>query len=120
MSRQAYAADFGAWRPQLPTGAKTGMLWKEESKPMKAVAVLFVCLSLIGVPAAAHQCILEGSSAGEIQAYNTCKADLASGNAHHAAQDNEDELARLAAENDALKARLADVRRRLLGLLADL
>ena len=56
---------------------------------MKAVAVLFVCLSLIGVPAAAHQCILEGSSAGEIQAYNTCKADLASGNAHHAAQDND-------------------------------
>ena len=87
---------------------------------MKAVAVLFVCLSLIGFPAAAHQCILEGSSTGEIQAYNACKADLASGNAHHAAQDNEDELARLRAENDALKARLADVRRRLLGLLADL
>ena len=78
---------------------------------MKAVAILFVCFSLLGLPAAAHQCILEGSSAGEIQAYNTCKADLASGNAHHAAQDNEDELARLEAENDALKARLADVRR---------
>ena len=89
---------------------------------MKAVAVLFVCLSLIGVPAAAHRCILEGKlGRQEIQAYNTCKADLASGNgAHHAAQDNEDELARLQAENDALKARLADVRRRLLGLLADL
>ena len=87
---------------------------------MKAVAILFVCFSLLGLPATAHQCILEGSSAGEIQAYNTCKADLTSGNAHHTAQDNEDELARLQAENDALKAQLADVRRRLLGLLADL
>ncbi|MEC7558799.1 MAG: hypothetical protein VX903_02840 [Pseudomonadota bacterium] len=111
---------IGHWQPQLPTGAKTGMLWTEELTPMKAVAILFVCFSLLGLPAAAHQCILEGSSAGEIQAYNTCKADLASGNANHAAQDNKDELARLQAENDALKAQLSDIRRRLLGLLADL
>ena len=87
---------------------------------MKAVAILFVCFSLLGLPAAAHQCILEGSSAGDIQAYNTCKADLASGNANHAVQANKDELARLQAENDALKAQLSDIRRRLLGLLADL
>ena len=53
-----------------------------------------ICLSVADrVPAAAHQCMLEGS-AGEIRR-STCKADLASGNAHHAAQDNEDELARL-------------------------
>ena len=51
-----------------------------------------------------------------IQAYNTCKADLANGTAGHGADDHAAELARLQAENAVLKARLDNVRRRLLGL----
>ena len=92
---------------------------------MRAVAVLFVCLSLsglllTGLPATAHQCILEGSSADAIQSYNVCKADLANGSANHGTGDQSAEVARLQAENDALKARLARIKRQLLGLLGDL
>lgn len=87
---------------------------------MKLLSVLFVCLLLSGLPVVAHQCILEGSSANAIQTYNACKADLASGTANHQTSEDAGELARLQAENDALKAQLAEVRRRLLGLLGDL
>ena len=76
-------------------------------------------------PVVAHQCILDGSTATAIQAYNSCKADLANGTAGHAAgdhttRDHSAELARLTAENALLKARLDDVKRQLLGLLGDL
>ncbi|MGC6452691.1 MAG: hypothetical protein ACON31_02155 [Candidatus Puniceispirillaceae bacterium] len=87
----------------------------------RIAAVLFVCLSLSGLPAAAHQCILKDSSADAIQAYNVCKADLADGTANHDASSGQSgEMSRLQAENDALRAQLADIKRRLLGLLADL
>ena len=91
---------------------------------MKAVAVLFVCLFLSGLvlsglPAQAHQCILEGSSADAIQSYNFCKADLANGTASHGTGGQAGEVARLQAENDALKAQLAQIKRQLLGLLGD-
>ncbi|MEC7236880.1 MAG: hypothetical protein VXW17_02555 [Pseudomonadota bacterium] len=91
---------------------------------MKKPALFVVLLCWLVPPAAAHQCILDGGSATAIQVYNTCKADLANGTAGHGADDHADdhaaELARLQAENAVLKARLDDVRRRLLGLLGDL
>ena len=87
---------------------------------MKALAALFVCLSLSGLPAAAHQCILEESSAAASQSYNVCKTDLANGTANHGTGDQSGELARLQAENDALKARLAEIKRQLLGMLGSL
>lgn len=87
---------------------------------MKAVVALFVCLSLYGLPAAAHQCVLDGSTAEAIQSYNLCKADLANGTANHQAGDRSGEVARLQAENDALRAQLAQIKRQLLALLGDL
>ena len=86
----------------------------------RASATLFVCLCLVGFPATAHQCILEGSSAAAIQSYNVCKADLANGTANHGTGDQSGELARLQAENDALKAQLAEIKRQLLGMLGTL
>lgn len=87
---------------------------------MKKPALFLVLLCWYGQPASAHQCILDGSSATAIQAYNICKADLANGTAGHTTEDHSAELARLQAENEVLRARLEDVRRRLLGLLGDL
>ena len=97
---------------------------------MKKLALFFVLYCAAAQPAMAHQCILDGSTATAIQAYNSCKADLANGTAGHAAGeqvtgeqvtgDHTAELARLTAENALLKARLEDVKRRLLGLLGDL
>ena len=92
---------------------------------MKKLALFFVLYYAAAQPAVAHQCILDGSTATAIQAYNSCKADLANGTAGHAAGeqitgDHTAELARLTAENALLKARLEDVKRQLLGLLGDL
>lgn len=87
---------------------------------VKLILALFVCLSWPLMPATAHQCILEGSSAAEIQSYNVCKADLANGTANHDADSQSDDLARLQAENEALKAQLADIRRQLLGLVGNM
>ena len=75
----------------------------------------------LSFPAAAHQCVLEGSTSEAIQSYNACKLDLATGQSGHGGKDDQSEqLARLKAENEMLKARLAYVRQRLLGLLGDL
>ena len=71
-------------------------------------------------PGWAHQCVLEGSTQDEVQAYNMCKADLATGTAGHSAQQSSTELNRLQAENEALRARLDVVKRQLLNLIGDL
>ena len=83
--------------------------------------ILMLCLAWsLSFPAAAHQCVLEGSTSEAIQSYNACKLDLATGQSGHGGDDKSAELARLKVENERLKARLADVRQRLLGLLGDL
>ena len=83
--------------------------------------ILMLCLAWsLSFPATAHQCVLEGSTSEAIQAYNACKLDLVTGQSRHGGDDESAELARLKAENERLKARLADVRQRLLGLLGDL
>ena len=64
--------------------------------------------------------MLEGSTQDEVQAYNMCKADLATGTTGHSAQQSSTELNRLQAENEALRARLDVVKRQLLNLIGDL
>ena len=85
----------------------------------RTILILGLAWSL-SLPAAAHQCMLEGSTSEEIQSYNACKLDLATGQSGHSGDDQSAELARLKAENEMLKARLVDVRQRLLSLLGDL
>ena len=87
---------------------------------MRRIILMFSLAWSMSFPVAAHQCILEGSTSEAIQAYNACKLDLATGQSGHGGDDQSAELARLKAENERLKARLADVRQRLLGLLGDL
>ena len=86
--------------------------------------LLFITLivTMLAAPASAHQCILGGSSASDIQIYNSCKSELASGTAGHedAGKDLSADILRLQAENEALKARLTAVKRRLLDILGDL
>ena len=79
-------------------------------------------MATLAAPSWAHKCILGGSSATDIQIYNSCKADLAAGNAGHedTGTDLTGEMSRLQAENDALKARLTAIKRQLLDLLGDL
>ena len=86
---------------------------------------LILALAMLAVPASAHKCILGGSTATDIQIYNNCKADLATGVAGHRNDGNDDNdqsaaLLRLEAENEALRARLAAVKRHLLDILAGL
>jgi len=86
---------------------------------------LILALAMLAAPASAHKCILGGSTAKDIQIYNNCKADLATGVAGHRNDGNDDNdpaaaLLRLEAENEALRARLAAVKRHLLDILAGL
>ncbi|MEX0502550.1 hypothetical protein AB3X55_03025 [Alphaproteobacteria bacterium LSUCC0719] len=86
---------------------------------------LILALSMLAAPASAHKCILGGSTATDIQIYNSCKADLATGVAGHRNDGSDDNdqaaaLLRLEAENESLRARLAAVKRHLLDILAGL
>jgi hypothetical protein len=87
---------------------------------------LTVIMTMLAGPVSAHKCILGGSSAMDMQIYNSCKADLATGAAGHRNdgidQNNEQsaELLRLEAENKALRARLSAVKRHLLDILGGL
>ena len=85
----------------------------------RTILILGLAWSL-SLPAVAHQCMLEGSTSEAIQSYNACKLDLATGQSGHSGEDQSAELARLKAENEMLKARLVDVRQRLLSLIGDL
>ena len=87
---------------------------------MRRIFMMSALVCGLSFPAAPHQCVLEGSTAEAIQSYNACKLDLATGQSGHGGEDQSAELARLKAENEMLKARLADVRQRILGLLGDL
>ena len=87
--------------------------------------LLIVVFCVFAQPTAAHQCVLENSSADAIQRYNNCKADLLNGTANHSVAHRDgsnqlEELARLRTENVLLQAQLVDIKRRLLALLGDL
>ena len=87
---------------------------------MRRIILMLGLAWSLSIPASAHQCLLESSTSEAIQSYNACKLDLATGQSGHSGDDQWAELARLKAENEMLKARLADVRQRLLNLLGDL
>ena len=87
---------------------------------MRRIILMLGLAWSLSLPALAHQCVLERSTPEAIQSYNACKLDLATGQSGHSGDNQSAELARLKAENERLKARLADVRQRLLGLLGDL
>ena len=87
---------------------------------MRRIILMLGLAWSLSFPVAAHQCVLEGSTSEAIQAYNACKLDLATGQSGHGGDDQSAEQARLQAENERLKARLADLRQRLIGLLGDL
>ena len=87
---------------------------------MRRIILILSLAWSLSLPAAAHQCLLEDSTFEAIQSYNACKLDLATGQSGHGEDDQAAELARLEAENETLKARLVEVRQRLLGLIGDL
>ena len=87
---------------------------------MRRIILMFGLALGLSLPTSAHQCVLEGSTSEAIQSYNACKLDLATGQSGHGEDDQAAELARLEAENETLKARLVEVRQRLLGLIGDL
>ena len=87
---------------------------------MRRIILMLGLAWSLSFPTAAHQCVLEGSTSEAIQSYNACKLDLAAGQSGHGGDDQSVELSRLKAENEMLKARVANVRQRLLGLLGDL
>ena len=87
---------------------------------MRRIILILGLAWSLSFPAAAHQCVLEGSTSEAIQSYNACKLDLATGKSGHGRDEQSAELARLKEENEMLKARLADVRQRLLALFGDL
>ena len=87
---------------------------------MMRLILTTIMLTMLAQPVWAHQCILSGSTAEAIQSYNLCKADLANGTANHQANDRSGKVAQLQAENYALKAQLAQIKRQLLALLGEL
>ena len=88
----------------------------------RSILLLTMLISTLAGPLSAHQCILGGSTATDMQIYNSCKADLAAGIAGHDHQnaDMSGEILRLKTENEALRARLKIIRQRLLTILGDL
>ena len=87
---------------------------------MRRILLMLGLAWSLSLPAAAHQCVLNGSTSEAIQSYNACKLDLATGQSGHGGDDHSAELARLKTENEMLKSLLTNVRQRLLGLLGDL
>tara|TARA_B100001059_G_scaffold39323_1_gene31814 strand:+ start:149 stop:415 length:267 start_codon:yes stop_codon:yes gene_type:complete len=76
-----------------------------------------IFLTLFSHTAWAHKCILNGNTAAEITAYNSCKNDLATGTAGHKDQKLQERIIALDIENKDLERRLLILRERLLNLL---
>ena len=76
-----------------------------------------IFLILFSQTAWAHKCVLSGSAAAEITAYNSCKNDLATGSAGHEDQRLQERIAALERENERLERKLLMLRERLLNLV---
>ena len=50
---------------------------------MRRIILMLSLAWSLSFPAAAHQCVLEGSTSEAIQSYNACKLDLATGQSGH-------------------------------------
>lgn len=81
----------------------------------------FIAVFFIISPTYAHKCILEGDAAADITRYNSCKADLGIASMHEEMQSKAyaNEVDQLRAENTLLKAKLNQIRRQVMALLAD-
>ena len=84
---------------------------------MTRILLIAMFLTLFGQPTWAHKCVLNGNTAAEITAYNSCKNDLATGTAGHEEQNLKQQLLALEKENKLLKNRILMLRERLLNLL---
>ena len=76
-----------------------------------------IFLTLLSQTAWAHKCVLNGNTAAEITAYNSCKNDLATGTSGHEDQKLQERIVALERENERLERRLLMLRERLLNLL---
>jgi hypothetical protein len=84
---------------------------------MNRILIIAISLALISQTAWAHKCVLNGKTAAEITAYNTCKNDLATGTAGHEDQKSQERIIELEREKERLERRLVMLRERLLNLL---
>ena len=84
---------------------------------MTRTLIIAIFLTLFSQTVWAHKCILNGNTAAEITAYNTCKNDLASGRAGHEDQKLQERIIELEREKERLARKLLTLRERLLNLL---
>ena len=84
---------------------------------MTRIILISIFLTLFSQTAWAHKCVLNGNTAAEITAYNSCKNDLATGAAGHKDQKLQEQVVALERENEFLERRLLMLRERLLNLL---
>ena len=83
---------------------------------MTRILLTAIFLTLFSHPAWAHKCVLNGNTAAEITAYNSCKNDLATDAAGHKDQKLQEQVVALERENKFLKRRLLMLREQLLNL----
>ena len=84
---------------------------------MTRIILISIFLNLFSQIAWAHKCVLNGNTAAEITAYNSCKNDLATGTAGHEDQKLREQVVALERKNEFLERRLLMLRERLLNLL---
>ena len=84
---------------------------------MTRILLTAIFLTLFSHPAWAHKCVLNGNTAAEITAYNSCKNDLATGTSGHEDQKLQERIIALKRENERLESMLLMLRERLLNLL---
>ena len=84
---------------------------------MTRTLIIAIFLALFSQTAWAHKCVLNGNTAAEITAYNTCKNDLATGTTGQEDQKLQERIIALKRENERLERRLLMLRERLLNLL---
>ena len=84
---------------------------------MNRILIIAISLALFSQTAWAHKCVLNGNTAAEITAYNTCKNDLVTGTAGHEDQKLQERIIELEREIERLERKLVMLRERLLNLL---
>jgi hypothetical protein len=84
---------------------------------MTRTLIIAIFLALFSQTAWAHKCVLNGNTAAEITAYNTCKNDRATGTSGQEDKQLQQQIIELERENERLERRLLILRERLLNLL---
>ena len=73
---------------------------------MTRTLIIAMFLALFSQTAWAHKCVLNGNTAAEITAYNTCKNDLATGTGGQEDKQLQQLIIELERENERLERRL--------------